>query len=137
MAAHLAGMGVQCEMYLFGWLQTVFLKCLPLASAAWVWDCFLLDGVPALYRTALGILSLLEPFALERADKPGGGMDFTIACLTYASGSGRREEARVWGTLGRLETLKRAVESVNLSHSTLALLEDIANDPCFYKHVQL
>ena len=130
MARHLANCAVPCEMYLFGWMQTVFLKCLPLEAAAWVWDCFLLDGVPALFRTALAIVALLEgPTARD--------MDRTMAVFSHSSGSGRPEPTRVWREVGKLPVLKKAVESVQLSHATLAQLEDIAQDPCFYRHVQL
>ena len=134
MAAHLSACGIQCEMYLFGWLQTVFLKCLPLQSAAWVWDLFLLEGVPALFRVALAIMGRLEA---HTAGVGGGSFEATIQVLTQARGNGRVAVGRVWEEVGRLEGLKKAVEEVQLSHAALALLEDIAHDPCFYRHVSL
>jgi alpha-tubulin suppressor-like RCC1 family protein len=134
MAAHLAACGIQCEMFLFGWLQTVFLKCLPLRSAAWVWDLFLLEGVPALFRVALALMGLLEA---HTAGAAGGSFEVTVQVLTQARGSGRDATARVWEEVGQLEELKREVEEVQLSHAALAMLEDIAGDPCFYRHVTL
>jgi hypothetical protein len=134
MAAHLAACGIQCEMFLFGWLQTVFLKCLPLRSAAWVWDLFLLEGVPALFRVALALMGLLEA---HTAGAAGGSFEVTVQVLTQARGSGRDATARVWDEVGQLEELKREVEEVQLSHAALAMLEDIAGDPCFYRHVTL
>ncbi|EQC32667.1 hypothetical protein SDRG_09643 [Saprolegnia diclina VS20] len=63
--AHLMGLGIQTSMYLMNWLQTLFLQVLPLEVASRVFDCFLLDGVGFLFRTALGIISLLSPTLLQ------------------------------------------------------------------------
>jgi len=144
MASHLVRCGIQCEMYLVGWLQTVFLKCLPLETAAWVWDCFLLEGVPALYRTAIAIVTLLEGEILKvvQSSGPNGlgscdAMEITMQVMTQARGSGRVEVTAVWDKVGRLDVLKRAVESCTLSDDAVALLEYISSDPIFYRHVVL
>ncbi|KDO30466.1 hypothetical protein SPRG_04368 [Saprolegnia parasitica CBS 223.65] len=63
--AHLQSLGIQTSMYLMNWLQTLFLQVLPLEVASRVFDCFLLDGVGFLFRTALGIISLLSPTLLQ------------------------------------------------------------------------
>ena len=54
------------------WMQTMFLKCLPLELTSRVWDCFLLGdakdgsgGVGLLFKVTLSILDLLSPFIFE------------------------------------------------------------------------
>jgi len=49
------------ELYLFGWFQTLFARVLPLCVTSRVWDCFLLDGFPLLFRIGLCIILLLKP----------------------------------------------------------------------------
>jgi hypothetical protein len=60
------------QMYLFAWLKTMFVKCLPLSICTRVWDSFLLHGVlqksprtisasAYLFRVAIAILRLLAP----------------------------------------------------------------------------
>ncbi|OQR83470.1 regulator of chromosome condensation (RCC1)-like protein [Achlya hypogyna] len=62
---HLGSLGIEPAMYLMNWLQTLFLQVLPLEVASRVFDCFLLDGVAFLFRTALGMASLLAPVLLQ------------------------------------------------------------------------
>jgi hypothetical protein len=50
---------------LLSWLQTVFMKLLPLATAARIWDVFLLEGSSFLFKTALAIVDLLAPTLLR------------------------------------------------------------------------
>lgn len=47
--------------YLPDWLLSLFLDHLPLEACARIWDVFLLEGDAFLFRTALGILAVLEP----------------------------------------------------------------------------
>ena len=64
--SHLHAVGITPQLYLRNWFQLVFLQTLPLEIASRVWDCFLLDGTVYLFRTALAILELLEPYLLGR-----------------------------------------------------------------------
>lgn len=50
---HLRKHDVDHTLYLFPWLQTLFLKVLPLDTAGRVFDCFLLDGTIFLLRAAV------------------------------------------------------------------------------------
>ena len=52
-------------MYLFPWIQTVFLKYLDLSVASRVWDNFLIEGVSFLFRTGLAILTLLTDYLIH------------------------------------------------------------------------
>ena len=55
------------ELYLFGWFQTLFARVLPIRITSRIWDCFLLDGFPLLFRIGLCIILLLKP-KLKLAD---------------------------------------------------------------------
>jgi hypothetical protein len=48
-------------VYLCDWLVTLFLDHLPFEACARIWDVIILEGDSFLYRTALGILAVLEP----------------------------------------------------------------------------
>ena len=50
-ASRLKELDISADMYLFPWIQTVFLKYTPLSLASRIWDNFLLDGVEFLFRT--------------------------------------------------------------------------------------
>ncbi|KAH9146610.1 hypothetical protein AeRB84_009531 [Aphanomyces euteiches] len=62
---HLSHLGVPSSMFLMNWLQTLYLQVLPLEVASRVFDCFLLDGVLFLFRTALAILTMLGPKLMQ------------------------------------------------------------------------
>ena len=49
---------ISSNQYLFLWLQTVFLKVLPLTTACRVWDNFIYEGNSFLFKTAVAILKL-------------------------------------------------------------------------------
>lgn len=42
------------DLYLLDWIYTIFTKAMNLDLACRVWDLFLRDGEPFLFRTALG-----------------------------------------------------------------------------------
>jgi hypothetical protein len=140
LARLLAALGIQPEMYLFGWLQTVFLKALPLSVAARVWDAFLLDGVPRLFRTALAILDLLAPVLLDSAGG-GGGASFEVVVnvLTRARSALPAWERLVTGAGAAPDgaALFRAVDAVQLPAEALLELEDLSSDAFFYRHVSM
>jgi len=130
LAAHLADCGIVVEMFLFGWLQTVFLKCLPLAAAARVWDGFLLEGVPHLYRTAAGLLDALTPHMLG-GDVDGGPCSFedTIQILTQS-----HAKADAWAAAAHPDVLLPAIDAVVLPVDIALELQDLVHDPFFYRH---
>lgn len=133
-------LGIQPEMYLFGWLQTVFLKALPFGIAARIWDAFLLDGVPLLFRTSLAILDLLSPALLDggSSSNVGAGFEVCVNVLTRA-----RSSVHVWDryVTGSSEPdadgalLMKAIDAVVLPHDALIEIEDIQCDPFFFRHV--
>ena len=138
LAAHLANSGVLTEMYLFGWLQTLFLKALPLSAAARVWDLFLLEGTPALYRVAAAILDLLAPRLLGTGRGRGhpAPPDETIQLLTQPPAM-RNMWAGAWAALAEPDTLFAAVRAVVLPPALALDIEDLVADPFFYRHVRV
>ena len=135
LAAYLSSVGIQCEMYLFGWLQTVFLKCLPLSSAARAWDAFLLDGTPALFRAALALMRAFEPHIL-RGDFNSFEEAIQLLTHTVGSNSSHFSGTRVWNSIGRDATIfARAIDAIILPPDVLIDLEDVAGDPFFYRRV--
>jgi uncharacterized membrane protein YgcG len=132
LAEHLAACGLLSEMFLFGWLQTVFLKALPLPSASRVWDGFLLDGTPFLYRVAAALLDLLAPRLLRFG--VGGAPEETIQLLTQPPAM-RRHWERAWAEVTPADVLLPAAEAVELPPDVAAELDDLVHSPFFYRHV--
>ena len=109
---------IESLMYLVTWLQTVFLKCLPLRVAAIVWDNFLLPsnasgGTGYLYRVAIAILKFVAP-QLRSLPFEGAMRVLTKPIVL----SGQADEKRLFrmidavvlpaGTLEQLNELHRA-----------------------------
>nr|CDS24205.1 TBC1 domain family 2 [Echinococcus granulosus] len=61
---HLKSCRLDCKLYLFDWLFTVFSRSLPLDVDLRIWDLFLRDGEAALLLAALGILRMYEEYLL-------------------------------------------------------------------------
>ena len=131
LARHLHACGVMTEMYLFGWLQTVFIKALPFDAASRIWDCFLLEGTPYLYRVACALIDLLSPVILR-----GGGAppDETIQLLTQPPAM-RSTWLPVWSAIAAPHILMPAIDSVHLPKELVVELEDLTHDPFFYRRV--
>jgi hypothetical protein len=125
-ARKLRSLGVSTEMYLFGWLQTLFLKALPLGAAVRVWDVFLLDGVLHLYRTALALFDLMAPHILA----PAAGFEEVVGLLTQGNGW-----AHVWASVTDADVLFRAIDAVAVPPDAVIQMEDLSGDPFFYRHV--
>ena len=83
---HLRKHNVPHNLYLFRWLQTMFLKVLPLDAAGRVWDWFFLDGAVVMLKVAVAILSLLSPTMLKDDDMETtfvAGVDWAgVACMS-------------------------------------------------------
>ena len=57
----LQNMGIETKMFLYPWLQTVFLKLpLDVSTVSRIWDGWLLDGTSYLFRVSISILKLFE-----------------------------------------------------------------------------
>ena len=61
MSAHLSDLGITPDMYLVDWLVTLFARSLRLECLTRLWDCYMLDGVAAIYRATLSVMTVLKP----------------------------------------------------------------------------
>lgn len=57
---HFQHLNITHDSYLIDWCLTLYSKYLPLDTAAVVWDRYLLEGEPYIYRVALAILKLYQ-----------------------------------------------------------------------------
>eukprot|EP00698_Gefionella_okellyi_P022450 TRINITY_DN7449_c0_g1_i2.p1 TRINITY_DN7449_c0_g1~~TRINITY_DN7449_c0_g1_i2.p1 ORF type:complete len:395 (-),score=71.70 TRINITY_DN7449_c0_g1_i2:237-1421(-) len=57
---HLQKLSIQPDLYLLDWIMTVFSKSLPLDTAAVIWDGFTVLGDAFIFRSALGVMKVLE-----------------------------------------------------------------------------
>eukprot|EP01028_Stygiella_incarcerata_P002719 TRINITY_DN151_c0_g2_i1.p1 TRINITY_DN151_c0_g2~~TRINITY_DN151_c0_g2_i1.p1 ORF type:complete len:566 (+),score=159.05 TRINITY_DN151_c0_g2_i1:154-1698(+) len=53
---HFDSHNVRCDVFLFEWMLTAFMKTFPLDTACRVWDGFMFEGELFLFRVALGFL---------------------------------------------------------------------------------
>ena len=51
---HLKAEGVSSDMFLMDWTLTLFVKSMPVAAAARIWDLYMLDGDVLIVKAALG-----------------------------------------------------------------------------------
>eukprot|EP00750_Incisomonas_marina_P018070 INCI2698.1.p1 GENE.INCI2698.1~~INCI2698.1.p1 ORF type:complete len:1629 (-),score=251.56 INCI2698.1:256-4593(-) len=100
---HLRKIDIKYDMFLFMWLQTVFLRVLPLDTAARVWDLFLVGGTPVLFQTAIAILRLLKSKLLAGSFEQ---------CLGLVTGS----KKGAWNSFSSPEVLIPSIVKVQLSN---------------------
>ena len=94
---HLRQEDVQVSMFLYPWLQSLLLRCLPVHIAVHCIDGWLVMGTSYLLRAAVAVLQLL----LEQL--PGAGTDLLMGALTTASST--------WLRPGEVPTLDLAVKA--------------------------
>ena len=123
--AHLSNMGVKPCMYIFSWLQTLFLQVLPFDIASRVWDNFMLDGAVYLFRTALAIVDLLGPHLLRE--------EFEV-CMPILQKKPRHRE--LWKKAVSEANLFKAIDAVNVSVVSAKKLVALVEDPFFYDKEQ-
>ena len=123
--AHLSNMGVKPCMYIFSWLQTLFLQVLPFDIASRVWDNFMLDGAVYLFRTALAIVDLLGPHLLRE--------EFEV-CMPILQQKPRHRE--LWKKAVSEANLFKAIDAVNVSVVSAKKLVALVEDPFFYDKEQ-
>ena len=116
-ASRLKELDISADMYLFPWIQTVFLKYTPLSLASRIWDNFLLDGVEFLFRTSLAILNLFSKELLSRPMEE---------CMKLLQKHTTFKD--VWRKLITEDDLFRAIERVSIPQKLSQLLSQICND---------
>ncbi|XP_033119110.1 uncharacterized protein LOC117118591 isoform X3 [Anneissia japonica] len=66
--AHLEDIGIEMCSFTLNWFLGIFYDIIPFEVMLRVWDCFLLDGLEALFRFAVGLLQMHELSLLEKDD---------------------------------------------------------------------
>lgn len=59
--------GLAPSAYLFNWLQTAYLRILPLNVTSRIWDLFLIDGTSFLFRVGVAVLVVFKDY-LKKSD---------------------------------------------------------------------
>ena len=57
--------GLEPSVYLFNWLQTAYLRILPLNITSRIWDLFLIDGTSFLFRVGIAVLVVFKSYLLK------------------------------------------------------------------------
>lgn len=118
-AKHLQNLQVHPHLYLFNWLQTLFLKVLPFSLANRVLDCFLLDGTEFLIRVSVAVVRLFRKYLLQ------GSFEDCIKLLSCSPG-----EEVLWNKEITEKVLFAAIEKVSLTSSTssrISALDEACN----------
>ena len=116
-ARRLKELDISADMYLFPWIQTVFLKYIPLSIASRIWDNFLLDGVTFLFRTSLAILTLFSNELLKRPMED---------CMKILQKHNSFKD--LWRGVVTEEDLFKAIEKISIPPKLVQLLDQICND---------
>lgn len=99
----------------------MFSTCLPLDIVSRVWDCYLLDGLPFLFRVALGIMQCLTPALLACTDF---GDALAVLMAHVLAGNAARQP---WVDCVTEQTLFSAIRAVSIPDNVaeqLAQLEE-------------
>lgn len=120
LCAHFKTLGVNYEIFLFMWLQTVFLRVLPLETSARVWDLFLLGGTPVLFRTAVAILRHMKQQLLR------SNFEQCLGHLTAGNKS-------VWAAFAVPDVLIPNIAKVRLSNRVLGVLNAVGRGAVFMR----
>jgi len=103
-AEYLDKIDIHPHLYLFNWMQTLFLKVLPLDVANRVWDCFFLEGSSFIIRTCVAIMKLFSSTLLEAA------FEDCIKLLSCSPG-----EETYWTKMINERDLFNTIEEISLS----------------------
>jgi alpha-tubulin suppressor-like RCC1 family protein len=115
---HFQELEITSDMYLFPWIQTVFLKYLDLSVASRVWDNFLIEGVSFLFRTGLAILTLLTDYLIHAQ------MEEVMPMLQKKG----MKEKELWHTLLSEDKLFKVIEKTSLTLTLKRRLEQLNAD---------
>lgn len=111
-ALHLCKLEVHPHLYLFNWLQTLFVKVLPIDVANRIWDGFFLEGTGYLLRAAIAVVKLFAKPLLS------GTFEDCIKLLSCSPG-----EHIFWTKTITEEALFKALENIDLTDQALRTLK--------------
>jgi hypothetical protein len=96
--------GLDPSVYLFNWLQTAYLRVLPLNVTSRVWDLFLIDGTPFLFRVGVALLVVFKQYLL--------GEEFEDCAKLLTNHPSKRS---VWEEMMTEAALFKQIDTVSLS----------------------
>ena len=96
--------GLEPSVYLFNWLQTAYLRILPLNVTSRVWDLFLIDGTPFLFRVGVALLVVFKPYLLRA--------EFEDSAKLLTNHPSKRA---VWEEMATETVLFKQIDGVSLS----------------------
>lgn len=98
--------GIRSEVFLYNWLQSLFMQCLPVNICAIIMDFFVIRGVNYLIRVSLSILKLLQPKLLNNS------YEECVCILTYS-----KRYRNIWNDYINRNNLFNEVENLELTSS--------------------
>ena len=96
--------GLDPSVYLFNWLQTAYLRVLPMNVTSRVWDLFLIDGTPFLFRVGVALLVVFKQYLL--------GEEFEDCAKLLTNHPSKRS---VWEEMMTEAALFKQIDTVSLS----------------------
>lgn len=85
--AHLESLEFPLEFVTYQWFLCLFVNSLPLETTLRIWDCFLHEGVKALFRSGLAILMVLQKEIISC-----GSFQEVYACMSLADNLERKSQ---------------------------------------------
>ena len=113
--------GIQVDLYLFKWLQSLFAQCFAIDITSRLWDSFFLEGTPFLFRTASAVLKLLQPVIMKIPLEE---------CLTLLTGSVKM--VHVWKENITMENLMSTIQKIRFTEKQQNLIVDLVSNAFFY-----
>ena len=112
---HLQDMGIETKVFLYPWLQTVFLKLpLDVSTVSRIWDGWLLEGTSYLFRISISILELFE---LDLQDME---MEDALPLLL-----GKHSTSSIWSERVTEDSLFQAMSRVNIPSDVMLKLHEL------------
>lgn len=122
--AHIVSVGIDTQMYLFPWLQTLLVRQLPRQTVSRVWDSFLTsypgDGTLYMFKVSIAILDVLAPSFLDTS------FENTIQLLTLSP-----TRRHIWEQVTE-ERLFSAVERIHVPEELAEKLTCVVHDAFFF-----
>jgi len=106
-------LNIHPHLYLFNWMQTLFLKVLPIKVANRIWDCFLLEGTSYLIRISVALMNNFSKTLLN------GTFEDCIKLLSCSPG-----EEHHWAAINT-DQIFAAVENISLTANVINALNKL------------
>lgn len=114
-------LGLKCEVFLYNWLQSIFMQCLPVNICSRIMDNFLIFGFHYLIKVTLAIIKLLSSKLLT--------YDYD-ECVMLLTASKRMNS--IWDELINENKLFSEIESIHLSNDETRQISKLVKEVFFY-----